>query len=146
MIPEIFSPTASTHSAIGKVNLFYCINECKLFVGPVVSHAAVFVTSHWRSVAWPSGKLLATSNRKNFCKLYWMSESYQLFDFFFPSYSLLQWWKRDGRLCQQFNLKGVQAKSILFSPDFKTFVTVDNVGMIYVLKKISPWSDHWNVP
>ena len=50
---------------------------------------------------------------------------------------LLQWWKRDGTLCQQFNLKGVQAKSIHVSPDFKTFVSVDNVGMIYVLKRIN---------
>lgn len=50
----------------------------------------------------------------------------------------IKWWKRDGTLCQQFNLKGVQAKSIHFLSDFTTFVTVDNVGMIYVLKKITP--------
>lgn len=50
----------------------------------------------------------------------------------------IKWWKRDGTLCQQFSLKGVQAKSIHFCPDFKTFVSVDNVGMIYVLKKITP--------
>lgn len=50
----------------------------------------------------------------------------------------IKWWKRDGTLCQQFNLKGVQAKNILFSPDFQTFVSVDNIGMIYVLKKIPP--------
>ncbi|XP_015776356.1 PREDICTED: apoptotic protease-activating factor 1-like [Acropora digitifera] len=50
----------------------------------------------------------------------------------------IKWWKRDGTLCQQFNLKGVQAKNILCSSDFKTFVSVDNIGMIYVLKKISP--------
>jgi len=49
----------------------------------------------------------------------------------------IKWWKRDGTLCQQFSLKGVQAKSIHFCPDFKTFVSVDNVGMIYVLKKIT---------
>jgi len=49
----------------------------------------------------------------------------------------IKWWKRDGTLCQQFNLKGVQAKSIHVSPDFKTFVSVDNVGMIYVLKRIN---------
>ena len=48
-----------------------------------------------------------------------------------------QWWKRDGTLCQQFNLKGGQAKSIHISPDFKTFVSVDNVGTIYVLKRIN---------
>lgn len=49
----------------------------------------------------------------------------------------IKWWKRDGTLCQQFNLKGTQAKSIYVSPDFSTFVSVDNIGTIYVLKRIT---------
>ncbi|XP_028393942.1 apoptotic protease-activating factor 1-like [Dendronephthya gigantea] len=49
----------------------------------------------------------------------------------------VQWHQRDGKLLQQFFIKGSHLRRIKCSPDFKTFITVDNVGVLYILKVIA---------
>ena len=46
---------------------------------------------------------------------------------------LLQWWKLDGTHVKRVKLKGAFGKYIKFSPDFSTFVTIDNAGQLYML-------------
>lgn len=46
-----------------------------------------------------------------------------------------QWWNVDsGKSIQTFYTNGTNLKKIHVSPDFKTYVTVDNLGILYVLK------------
>ena len=47
--------------------------------------------------------------------------------------NFLQWWTTDGKLVKRFRLKSTFGKYIYFSPDFKTFITIDNTGLLYVL-------------
>uniref|UniRef100_A0A8C3YKK1 Apoptotic protease-activating factor 1 n=1 Tax=Catagonus wagneri TaxID=51154 RepID=A0A8C3YKK1_9CETA len=47
----------------------------------------------------------------------------------------LKWWNVDtGESTQTFYTNGTNLKKIHVSPDFKTYVTVDNLGILYVLK------------
>ena len=46
---------------------------------------------------------------------------------------LPQWWHSDGEHSKTLLLKGAFGKYIRFSPDFQTFVTIDNAGLLYVL-------------
>uniref|UniRef100_A0A8D0T9Q4 Apoptotic protease-activating factor 1 n=1 Tax=Sus scrofa TaxID=9823 RepID=A0A8D0T9Q4_PIG len=47
----------------------------------------------------------------------------------------LKWWNVDsGKSIQTFYTNGTNLKKIHVSPDFKTYVTVDNLGILYVLK------------
>lgn len=52
-----------------------------------------------------------------------------------PIYGILylQWWSKDGTLKRTFFLRGYFGKQLLFSPDFKTFLTIDKIGTLYVL-------------
>lgn len=45
----------------------------------------------------------------------------------------LQWWSIDGTLRRTFFLKGYFGKHVLFSQDFKIFITIDKIGNLYVL-------------
>ena len=45
----------------------------------------------------------------------------------------MQWWKTDGTHVKTVLLKGTFGKYIRFSPDFCTFVTIENAGLLYIL-------------
>jgi len=45
----------------------------------------------------------------------------------------IEWWKTDGTHVKTVLLKGTFGKYIRFSPDFCTFVTIDNAGLLYIL-------------
>lgn len=45
----------------------------------------------------------------------------------------IQWWSTDGECQKKLFLKSTFGKYVRFSPDFKTFVTIDNSGLLYVL-------------
>lgn len=46
-----------------------------------------------------------------------------------------QWWNVvTGEPSQTFYTNGTNLKKIHVSPDFKTYVTVDNLGILYILK------------
>lgn len=46
-----------------------------------------------------------------------------------------QWWNVvTGESLQTFYTNGTNLKKIHVSPDFKTYVTVDNLGILYVLQ------------
>jgi len=49
----------------------------------------------------------------------------------------LQWWKANGTHLKSVLLKGTFGKYIRFSPDFQTFITIDNAGLLYILKSLS---------
>ncbi|CAB4028667.1 apoptotic protease-activating factor 1-like, partial [Paramuricea clavata] len=49
----------------------------------------------------------------------------------------IQWHDTDGKLLQQFFIKGSHLRRIKCSPDFRLFITVDNEGVLYILKVIS---------
>ena len=49
---------------------------------------------------------------------------------------ILQWWDRTGKHMKTMYLKGSFGKYIRYSPDFCTFVTIDNVGLLYILDTI----------
>ena len=53
------------------------------------------------------------------------------------AFLVFQWWTKSGDLLQQFKFKGRDVKDLRCSPDFSTFVTVDDVGIIYILKQIT---------
>nr|KAF6493541.1 apoptotic peptidase activating factor 1 [Rousettus aegyptiacus] len=47
----------------------------------------------------------------------------------------LKWWNVDtGECLQTFYTNGTNLKKIHVSPDFKTYVTVDNLGILYILR------------
>ncbi|XP_068951171.1 apoptotic protease-activating factor 1 [Petaurus breviceps papuanus] len=49
----------------------------------------------------------------------------------------LKWWNVDtGESLQTFYTNGTNLKTILVSPTFKTYVTVDNLGILYVLQAL----------
>ncbi|MBN3321953.1 APAF factor, partial [Atractosteus spatula] len=49
----------------------------------------------------------------------------------------IKWWDvKTGRALQTFYTTGTNLKGIHVSPDFRTFVTIDNIGILYVLKKV----------
>ncbi|KAK1789581.1 hypothetical protein P4O66_015484 [Electrophorus voltai] len=49
----------------------------------------------------------------------------------------LQWWSvQRGEALQTFRTTGANLKRIHASPDFKTFVTIDNMGILYILKQV----------
>ena len=52
---------------------------------------------------------------------------------FLNSPLLFQWWDTEGQELKKVQLKGTYGKFVKFSPDFTTFVTIDNAGMLYVL-------------
>lgn len=48
-----------------------------------------------------------------------------------------QWWSAEtGEALQTFYTMGANLKKIHVSADFTTFVTVDSIGIPYVLKKV----------
>lgn len=66
----------------------------------------------------------------------------------FPFLSYIQWWNVvRGEALQTFYPTGSDLKKIHVSPDFSTFVTIDNIGILYILKRVS-WGqcdlDHKN--
>ncbi|XP_078091593.1 apoptotic protease-activating factor 1 isoform X2 [Mustelus asterias] len=49
----------------------------------------------------------------------------------------IKWWDMDtGKSLQTFYTNGTNLKSIHVSSDFKTYVTIDNIGILYILKMI----------
>eukprot|EP00731_Ephydatia_muelleri_P006431 Em0003g679a len=48
----------------------------------------------------------------------------------------VQWWDTEGQELKKVLLKGTYGKFVKFSPDFSTFITIDNAGMLYVLTAI----------
>uniref|UniRef100_A0A8C4X6R1 Apoptotic protease-activating factor 1 n=1 Tax=Erpetoichthys calabaricus TaxID=27687 RepID=A0A8C4X6R1_ERPCA len=49
----------------------------------------------------------------------------------------IKWWNvENGESLQTFYTTGSNLKGIHVSPDFKTFVTIDNMGILYILKKL----------
>lgn len=53
------------------------------------------------------------------------------------TFLLLQWWSVEtGEALQTFYTMGANLKKIHVSPDFSTFLTVDSIGILYVLKKV----------
>lgn len=51
----------------------------------------------------------------------------------------IKWWDVEkGEALQTFYPKGQALKKIHVSPDFCTFVTVDNIGILYILQKVTP--------
>lgn len=47
----------------------------------------------------------------------------------------LKWWDvTTGESAQTFYTNGTNLKKIHVSPDFKTYVTVDNLGILYILQ------------
>ncbi|KAK7886125.1 hypothetical protein WMY93_025746 [Mugilogobius chulae] len=51
----------------------------------------------------------------------------------------IKWWDvESGEALQTFYTKGLALKKIHVSPDFSTFVTIDNIGILYVLQRITP--------
>ena len=48
----------------------------------------------------------------------------------------VQWHAVDGKQLQQFFIKGSHLRRIKCSPDFQLFITVDNVGVLYILEVI----------
>lgn len=48
-----------------------------------------------------------------------------------------QWWDvAQGEALQTFHPTGSALKRIHVSPDFSTFVTIDNIGILYVLQRV----------
>lgn len=48
-----------------------------------------------------------------------------------------QWWDVEkGEALQTFHPTGSALKRIHVSPDFSTFVTIDNIGILYVLQRL----------
>ncbi|CAL9682899.1 unnamed protein product [Knipowitschia caucasica] len=51
----------------------------------------------------------------------------------------IKWWDVErGEALQTFYPKGLALKKIHVSPDFSTFVTIDNIGILYILEKVTP--------
>lgn len=51
----------------------------------------------------------------------------------------IKWWDVErGEALQTFYPKGLALKKIHVSPDFCTFVTIDNIGILYILQKVTP--------
>ncbi|MGH0124127.1 UNVERIFIED_CONTAM: hypothetical protein FKN15_016140 [Acipenser sinensis] len=49
----------------------------------------------------------------------------------------IKWWDVEkGKSLQTFYTTGTNLKGIHVSPDFKTFVTIDNIGVLYILRKV----------
>ncbi|KAJ8381646.1 hypothetical protein SKAU_G00024240 [Synaphobranchus kaupii] len=49
----------------------------------------------------------------------------------------IKWWDLEtGEALQTFYTTGTNLKGLHVSPDFKTFVTIDNIGILYVLRKV----------
>uniref|UniRef100_A0A4W5RFP8 Apoptotic peptidase activating factor 1 n=1 Tax=Hucho hucho TaxID=62062 RepID=A0A4W5RFP8_9TELE len=49
----------------------------------------------------------------------------------------IKWWNVEkGEALQTFYPTGANLKRIHVSPDFSTFVTIDNIGILYILKKV----------
>ncbi|KAJ8007181.1 hypothetical protein DPEC_G00114870 [Dallia pectoralis] len=49
----------------------------------------------------------------------------------------IMWWNVEtGEALQTFYPTGANLKKIHVSPDFSTFVTIDNIGILYILKKV----------
>ncbi|XP_032426271.1 apoptotic protease-activating factor 1-like [Xiphophorus hellerii] len=50
----------------------------------------------------------------------------------------IKWWDvARGESLQTFYLTGSALKKIHVSPDFSTFVTIDNIGILYILKRVA---------
>lgn len=64
---------------------------------------------------------------------------YMLFNLFifFVCFLFPQWWRTDGSHAKRVLLKGTFGKYIRFSPDFMTFVTIDNAGLLYILTSLT---------
>lgn len=72
-----------------------------------------------------------------------LNEEFSFISVFHPdklSLSLLfasQWWDVEkGEALQTFYPTGSALKRIHVSPDFSTFVTIDNIGILYVLQRV----------
>uniref|UniRef100_A0AAY4D0Q1 Apoptotic protease-activating factor 1 n=1 Tax=Denticeps clupeoides TaxID=299321 RepID=A0AAY4D0Q1_9TELE len=51
----------------------------------------------------------------------------------------IKWWNVEtGEALQTFYTAGANLKRIHVSPDFSTFITIDNIGILYILKKVVP--------
>ncbi|XP_048123798.1 apoptotic protease-activating factor 1 isoform X3 [Alosa alosa] len=49
----------------------------------------------------------------------------------------IKWWNVEkGEALQTFYTTGANLKRVHVSPDFSTFVTIDNIGILYILKKV----------
>ncbi|KAJ8392364.1 hypothetical protein AAFF_G00077280 [Aldrovandia affinis] len=49
----------------------------------------------------------------------------------------IKWWDvESGEALQTFYTTGANLKGVHVSPDFSTFVTIDNIGILYVLRKV----------
>jgi apoptotic protease-activating factor len=48
----------------------------------------------------------------------------------------VKWWNHDGCVLQTLHIRGSFLKRIWTSDDFKTFVTIDSAGTLYILKEI----------
>ncbi|XP_062850235.1 apoptotic protease-activating factor 1 [Trichomycterus rosablanca] len=49
----------------------------------------------------------------------------------------IKWWSVEkGEALQTFYTSGNNLKRICVSPDFKTFITIDNIGILYILKQV----------
>ncbi|XP_049616690.1 apoptotic protease-activating factor 1 [Syngnathus scovelli] len=49
----------------------------------------------------------------------------------------VKWWDVDkGEALQTFNPTGSALKKVHVSPDFSTFITIDNVGILYILQRV----------
>jgi len=71
--------------------------------------------------------------RTNSC-LHWVNIIRQLQSQFL--YCMLQLWSISGQHLKTVLLKGTFGKYIFFSPDFHTFVTIDNAGLLYILTSL----------
>ncbi|GCC32636.1 hypothetical protein chiPu_0011099, partial [Chiloscyllium punctatum] len=50
----------------------------------------------------------------------------------------IKWWDmKTGESLQTFYTNGTNLKSIYVSSDFKTYVTIDSIGILYILKMIN---------
>ncbi|KAG7456229.1 hypothetical protein MATL_G00249560 [Megalops atlanticus] len=49
----------------------------------------------------------------------------------------IKWWDVEkGEALQTFHTTGTNLKGVHVSPDFRTFVTIDNIGILYILKTV----------
>ncbi|XP_030633054.1 apoptotic protease-activating factor 1 [Chanos chanos] len=49
----------------------------------------------------------------------------------------IKWWSVErGEALQTFYTNGANLKRVHVSPDFRTFVTIDNIGILYILKRV----------
>lgn len=67
-----------------------------------------------------------------------VATSMTLFPLMFISVSVPQWWNVEtGEALQTFYPTGSALKKIHVSSDFTTFVTIDSVGILYILRRVA---------